>query len=144
MNLSKCIGLLILSLGLATSGCQKSSSEHQTLKIAEEVVTCVESGKIDDAFNILKLHWPLSSLEVDNLKAHTIEQRQVVEQRYGKPIGIEYIKTEMVGNSMIKHTFVEKFERHALKWQLSFYKPQDKWIINSVYWDDKISELYLY
>ncbi|MCS5708926.1 hypothetical protein CC99x_008435 [Candidatus Berkiella cookevillensis] len=142
MNFSKNIGFLVLSLSLLTSGCQRNSSEHQTLKIAEEVVNYVESGKIDDAFNILKLHWPLSAQEVDNLKSHTIEQRQIVEQRYGKPIGIEYIKTEMVGNSMIKHTFVEKFERHALKWQLSFYKPQDTWIINSVYWDDKISELY--
>lgn len=142
MNFPKCIVFFILSLSVLMFGCEKNSSEHQTFKIAKEVVSCVESGKIDDAFNILKLHWPLSAQEVDNLKSHTIEQRQIVEQRYGKPIGIEYIKTEMVGGSMIKHTFVEKFERHALKWQLSFYKPQDTWIINSVYWDDKISELY--
>lgn len=136
------IALSLLAFTCFTGGCQRDAAHQQTFKIANEVVSAVGQNNIEQAFDILKKYWPLSSAEVDNLKAHTIKQREVVQSRYGKPISIEYIKSSKVGDSMIQHTFIEKFEHHALKWQLSFYKPADKWIINSVYWDDKLSELY--
>lgn len=118
------------------------SDEKTTYKIAEQFVSKVEKGDINQAFDQIKPFWPLADSEVDDLKAHTIRERETVQKRYGQPIEIEFIRTEFVGNSMIKHTFIEKFEKHALKWQVSFYKPKKDWIINSVYWDDKISELY--
>lgn len=134
--------IIVFSLIIFSNGCDYITKEQRTLNIAKEVVTLIEQGNIEKAFEILKEYWPLSSVEVDDLKAHTIQQREKVVSRYGNPIGIEFIRTDVVGDSMIMHTFIEKFERHALKWQLSFYKPEKKWIINSVYWDDKISELY--
>ena len=134
--------IIIAFMLIFITACEDRTSEKKTFDIAQEVVSFVEQNKVDQAFEILKLHWPLSPSEVDNLREHTERQREVVKSRYGLPIGVEFISTEKVGKSLIKHTFIEKFERHSLKWQLSFYKPKDQWIINSVYWDDKISELY--
>lgn len=136
------IFFIICFLLVSLPGCDYVGAEKHTLDIAREVVTLIEQDDLDAAFDLLKLHWPLSDAEVDNLKEHTVQQRKTVIDRYGKTIRVEFIKTDVVGDSLIRHTFIEKFERHALKWQLSFYRPDKKWIINSVYWDDKISELY--
>lgn len=136
---STIVSLFIL---IFITACYEQTSNKKTLEISKEVVSLVEQNQIESAFDLLKLHWPLSDSEVDNLMAHTKKQREIVKNRYGLPIGIEFIRTEKIGKSMIRHTFIEKFENHALQWQLSFYKPKDQWVVNSVYWDDKISELY--
>lgn len=134
------IGLLGFSLqGFCTEALKNVKA---TKRLAENVVLLVEQNSIDDAFKQLKEYWPLTSVEIEDLLAHTKEQRQLVTERFGKPIGIEFVRTEHVGDSMVRHVFIEKFEKHGLRWQLSFYKPSDTWIVNSIYWDDKISELY--
>jgi hypothetical protein len=38
-------------------------------------------------------------------------------------------------------TFIQKFEKHVMRWRLYFYKPRDKWILNTYSTDDKINEI---
>jgi hypothetical protein len=136
------IGIGLLSFSLQGFSQDVLKNVKSTKRLAENVVTLVEQNSIDEAFKQLKNYWPLTSIEIDDLLAHTKEQRQIVTERFGKPLGIEFVRTELVGDSMVRHIFIEKFEKHGLRWQISFYKPADSWIVNSIYWDDKISELY--
>jgi hypothetical protein len=136
--------VLILGMFLCLISCANVSTQSgKTLDISKSFVTQVEQGKIEEAFEMLKAHWPMSNIEVDNLKAHTIQQRKVVVTRYGEPQAVEFVRSELVGKSLVRHTFLEKFDNHALKWELSFYKNKDKWVISTVYWDDDISSLFL-
>lgn len=137
------VGCLILMIGrgVATES-EPLKNVRATKKLAQNVVSMVENGFVEEAFKQLKQNWPLAPGEVEDLMAHTLEQRKVVIERFGKSLGVEFIRTEEVGTSLVRHVFIEKFERHALRWQLSFYKPSDVWVVNSVYWDDKISEFY--
>jgi hypothetical protein len=132
----------LLSFFASTLAAEPLKNVRATKRLAENVVLMVKDNSTDQAFKDLKSHWPLSGEELDTLLAHTKEQRKVVTERFGKSLGVEFLRTEALGDSLVRHIFIEKFEKHALKWQISFYKPQDAWIVNSVYWDDKISELY--
>tara|TARA_R110002110_G_scaffold166602_2_gene367280 strand:- start:32196 stop:32630 length:435 start_codon:yes stop_codon:yes gene_type:complete len=132
-----------LSMLICLISCTNTTNQSgKTLKLSESFVTQVEQGQIEAAFEMLKAHWPMSNVEVDNLKNHTMRQRKVVVSRYGEPQAVEFVKTELVGKSLVRHTFIEKFESHALKWELSFYKNKGKWLISTVYWDDEISTLF--
>ena len=118
-------------------------NEPQTLRtLSEGIVLKIQEGALNDAFQMIQVNWPLSQTEVDTLKAHTLENRKKLIERYGEPIEIEYIRCQKIGNSFLQLTFLEKFEKHAIKWEFGFYKPHNKWLMNSMYWDDKINTLY--
>lgn len=132
----------LLSLQAVALAEENLKNVRATKRIAENIISQIEQGKVDEAFTQLKAYWPLAPGEVDDLLAHTKEQRKLVKERFGQPLSVEFIRTEEVGSSLVRHTFIEKFERHALRWQLSFYKPSDHWIVNTIYWDDKVSDVY--
>ncbi len=143
MKAMKLISLVaMMSFSIISVAEENLKNVRATKRIAENVISQIEQGKVDEAFMQLKAYWPLAPGEVDDLLAHTKEQRKLVKERFGQPLSVEFIRTEEVGSSLVRHTFIEKFERHALRWQLSFYKPSDHWIVNTIYWDDKVSEVY--
>lgn len=143
MKAMKLVSLIVMmSLPFITLATENLKNVRATKRIAENVISQIEQGKVDEAFTQLKAYWPLAPGEVDDLLAHTKEQRKLVKERFGQPLSVEFIRTEEVGSSLVRHTFIEKFERHALRWQLSFYKPSDHWIVNTIYWDDKVSDVY--
>lgn len=143
MNVSKLLGLFaVLCISMSAVATEQLKNIRATKRVAENVISQIEQGQEEAAFTQLKSYWPLAPAEMDDLLAHTKEQRKLVKERFGQPLSVEFIRTEEVGNSLVRHTFIEKFERHALRWQLSFYKPSDHWIVNTIYWDDKVSEVY--
>lgn len=139
VNLKRAI-LFILILSL--SACQPDSDIKATQKLSQDVIKQIEGGDIESAFDLLSQNWPLSQSEIDTLKAHTQKNRQNLSQRYGQVLSIEYLGSQRIGNSFVRHVFLEKFEKHAIQWEFSFYKPLDKWVMNSMFWDDKITPLY--
>lgn len=46
------------------------------------------------------------------------------------------IRILSAGNSLIRHVFLIKHERHALEFSCVFYKPKDRWMANTILWDD--------
>ena len=97
---------------------------------------------IATGYNILKPYWPLPMVEIDNLANQTATQWPVVQQRFGRSLGIEFVKKENVGESFVRFTHVQKFEKHALRWIFTFYRPGEHWVINSVTFDDQIDLLF--
>jgi hypothetical protein len=143
MNAMKLFALITsMTFSLNAFAEEALKNVRATKRVAETIITQIEMGKEDEAFKQLKAHWPLAPGEIDDLLAHTKDQRKLVKERFGQPLSVEFIRTEEVGSSLVRHTFIEKFERHALRWQLSFYKPADHWVVNTIYWDDKVSAVY--
>lgn len=143
MNAMKRLTLItLMSLSFGAVAEESLKNVRSTKRVAENIISQIEQGKEDEAFKQLKAYWPLAPGEIDDLLAHTKDQRRLVKERFGQPLSVEFIRTEEVGASLVRHTFIEKFERHALRWQLSFYKPADHWVVNTIYWDDKVSEVY--
>jgi len=134
------MGLLVVApFCLALEGFK---SVRATKQFSQDVITKIEQGAIAEVLQALKAHWPLAPKEVEDLLSPIAKQRETIATRYGRPLGIEFIKTQTVGHSLVRHFFIEKFEHHALRWQLDFYKPNKVWVVNGIYWDDKISEFY--
>ena len=84
----------------------------------------------------------MPAAELDNLAYQTRSQLNMVSSRFGKSIGIDYIRTQKAGQSFLKHTYIVKYEKHALRYMCIFYKPNDSWLVNSVVWDDETSSLF--
>ena len=114
----------------------------ETRKVADQAMAFVKQEKFEEAYGAVKAFWPLPAVEIDGLANQMKTQWPMVQQRFGKSLATEFINERRVGQSFIRYTYLQKFERHAIRWTFSFYRPADGWVVNAVSWDDGVSELY--
>lgn len=63
-------------------------------------------------------------------------QRDEFAKHQGRPIGdVELVRTETIGKSFLRLTYLDKFERHAMLWQFVFYRNADGWKLQGLTWN---------
>lgn len=143
---------LLLSLciaGFAASvAAQEAAAEKKLMtaadarKLADQTMGFVRQEKFADAYAVVKPFWPLPAIEIDGLANQMNTQWPMIQQRFGKSIGTEFVKESRAGESFLRYTYLQKFERHAVRWTFVFYKPADHWLVNAVAWDDGVLQLF--
>ena len=133
---------LLLALGTAQQSPSTLRTEEDARALTEAAMQQVVAGEYQAAFEILRPHWPLPMGEFDTLLQTTMTQRSTIAPRFGSSLGYELVRSETVGDSLLRFTYIEKTERHVLRWLFRFYKPEDVWIINSLEWDDEVEALF--
>ena len=118
------------------------NTKADTKKICDKFMQKIVVGKIEAAFSIIEPYFPIPESEFSSIIIQTIKQLGMSEQRFGNPIGYEFIEGEEISEILIKYTYLEKFDRHAICWMFIFYKPQEKWLVNHFVWDDNIQALF--
>ena len=118
------------------------TTEQDARALAEATLERIIVGEYQAAFADLRPVWPLSSSELDTLLSTTVNQRATVAERFGQSLGYAFVRRESLAGSLLRLTYVELTERHALRWVFLFYKPGDTWTLNSVEWDDDVDALF--
>lgn len=113
------------------------STVEQTRQLCRITAEQIADGSYEEAFAALGLHWPLPKADLDRLAEQTRSMIAVVGERFGAPIGAEFVRTIEAGQSLVGHVFLMKHEKHALKLSCVFYRPREAWLVNAVLWDDK-------
>lgn len=117
--------------------------EEPARKVAIEAMDRLAGGDLAGTFAYLKNHTPLSEAEFNSLEALAKSQRDVVIGRYGQPLGeVEFAGKEMVGESLLRLAYLEKFERHALAWRLDFYRGPKGWLLTGLSWNNNPQVLF--
>jgi hypothetical protein len=135
----------ILLACLAVFGCTAGTSGPGAIEpkaVADAAMRLVVADKVDEAFAVLKPHWPFPQNEFDTIVLKTIQQRNLLGGRFGKPLAYELIGEEKLSNFGTRLTYAEKREMHVVRWQFTFYRPKDEWKVNSVFWDDNFGLLF--
>jgi len=114
----------------------------QLRKISDEFMQRVMSNNIPAAFELVEPYFPLPENEFSMLQMQSVKQLGMVGQRFGSQISYEFIKEASVNDIFIKHVYLQKYEKHAVRWTFIFYNPKDGWIINNLRWDDNIDDLF--
>ena len=108
----------------------------------DDVMATVVKDDIRGAFAKLKPYWVgLPDAEVEVMVAKIAQQLPLLESRYGKPIEAKFVSQKTGADSVAYFMYVEKFEKHLLRWHFYLYKPHDSWQVNSVNFDDRIQGL---
>lgn len=117
-------------------------SEKKTLSFSNEMISLLFKEKFQEAFNSAKPYWPIPPVEIDSIVNKINQQWPLVNQRFGKAIGTEFIRKETIGKSFVRYYYLHKFQNHAIYWRIGFYKPSKEWKINSVVFLDSLDILY--
>ena len=136
----KYIAVVIICLVAATANAGELT-EKGTKFLTDQAMWMFHSEKFSEGYNIFLPYWPFEKSEMQAMIYETQKQWPTVTNRFGKSIGFEYIKTQRAGKSMIKHLYIQKFTYHAIRWKFTFYKPADKWLVNTVGWDNEVEAL---
>jgi hypothetical protein len=64
-------------------------------------------------------------------------------EKIGKPLGqVELAARERIGTSFVKFIYLERYERSALVWSITFYRDQDGWKVSMVDWGGDVRPLF--
>lgn len=139
MNKYLLITLTIFSLNTFASGFK---TESEIRVYSDSTMNQILNENFDKAFDSIKNYWPLPPVEIDGLVNKIKQQWPLVNQRFGKATGIEFIRKEHIGKSFLRYYYLHKFTNHAIYWRIDFYKPNKEWKINSVVFLDDLDILY--
>ena len=138
-----------LAIALCMASLWASNAEAKTLDNLDEVRALTQrsmdhvlAGRVDELFTVMLPYWPLPENEFSMLRMQTMTQRNVVGERFGATVGIALVYEQIIADSIVRITYIEKFERHIIRWVFTFYKPKDQWLVNSLVWDDDIDALF--
>lgn len=116
-------------------------ADDQILNECEKILTALTNQGISEAFKHIRRLSPLPSSEMDDMEELTKKQLQALLPRFGKIIGHEYVSSRKIGTSVTECIYITKCENHLLRWRFYFYKPKDKWVLNTFFWDSEIHKL---
>ena len=136
--------LLAVLLAVAALPVQADTfkDEADLRQFGERVMASVARGDLDGAFAAMKPYIVVSEAEFDAAVLQSRAQRQQFQARYGRTLGYELIDEKRLGSSLVRLTYIEKTEKHALPWRMYFYKAPAGWVLNSFVWNDQLPQLF--
>jgi hypothetical protein len=118
----------------------KDQKEIESL--AKSVMDLVAKGKFEEGIRLAKPYVVIPDHEIEGMINAYKMQAPAIEQRFGKSIGTELVTIEKSGDSLILLMYIQKFEKHAMRWRFYFYKPKNSWILSTFNTDDKIQLMF--
>ena len=138
----KIIAIVLLFLMSTAASAATLVSKDAARKLTDDVVSKISSGDLDGGFLLVKPHLIVPESEFNVMLEQAKLQLPMIQGRYGKSLGAEYIKEKMIGMSLLQIIQIQKFERHIIRWKFTFYNPDGKWVLDSFIYDDNISSLF--
>jgi hypothetical protein len=133
---------LLLILALSQTAYASEFADFQSAKaFTDKAMQMIGSGDTAGGIDeISKSHTVVSKDDLNELRAKSIKHANMLEEIVGKTIGHEYIGVTSFGESFMKLTYLQKREKHAVVWNFYFYKPKEKWILNTFNYSDRVAE----
>lgn len=134
---------LLLFSHESISQVQTFESKEETKALCDKFMEGIIARDVQGSFKILKPYFKVASDEdFAKLQLQTINQLDAYTERFGFPIGGQLVKQREIKDLLIEYTYLEKYESNLLRWSFIFYKPQNKWIFQSLSWDENVQAVF--
>lgn len=108
----------------------------------DQVMDSLSKLKLDEVGAQIKANTFIPPSEMDAILGRVKLQMPMIVQRFGAPVGYEFIKEERVGQSFIRLTYVQRMERNGLPWHFIFYRAPGGWSVNTFLFVDNPTPLF--
>ncbi len=115
---------------------------EECLRVCDEFMKMFAAGKIEKGFELLKPYSVIPEKEFTDAVNQSVNQLGLIGNRIGKIVGYELIREETVKDTLVKYTYIAKYEKHVIRCIFMFYRPGEKWIFNRFNFDDNVDELF--
>lgn len=111
-------------------------------KVTDTAMAKVGNGDIEGGLKAFRPLTIIPPAEFDAMLGQLPLQLPAITTRFGSSIGHEFIKEDLIGDSLVRLVYIHKFEKHAMRWMFYGYKGQNGWVVNTFRFDDKWQELF--
>lgn len=113
-------------------------AKEEARKICDDFLQHINKSDVKAALKSIKPYISVPEKDFSEVIDEVVRQRTEMAKRFGKTLSIEFLQEESVKDTLLKYTYMEKYQIHVIRWSFIFYKPQEKWLLNSFYWDENI------
>ena len=138
-NFFAAIGLLTSSLIAYGQGLPTIADVK---KVTDEVMVKVGKGDLEGGLKTFKLLTIIPEAEFDAMVGQAAMQAPSMTARFGPAIGYEFIREDRMGESLARYVYIQRFEKHAMRWIFYLYRGKSGWVINTFRFDDKWHEMF--
>ena len=136
--------ILFLAIHSLSAYSNELKTKDDVKTFAADVMAIVAQGKTAEGLTKFKPYIIVPESEFNVSLEQMKLQQPMIDQRFGKTVGVELIDIEEQGESLMLIVYIQKFEKHVMRWKMYFYKPKDKWILNTYSTDDKLQFMFSY
>ena len=138
------VSIIIFAICMSARAADSLSDKEAAQTLAESVMEGVSKGKFKEGLSKLRPYTVVPVAEFDVQMGKMDMQIPAIAQRFGRSIGYDFVEEEQLGESLIQYVYLQKFEKHVMVWRFIFYKPKDKWLLNTWYFNDQVEPLFKY
>ena len=121
---------------------QAVASMDAAMTLSDRMMRSIEAGNTREALTLGKPHTVITAEQIEALIQQVEQQKPGMDERYGKSVGYELIRNDTIHDSLIRAIFLHRFERHAVVWQLLWYRGKDGWVLSNISYTDQLPQLF--
>lgn len=130
------------SFAAAVASAQPVATPIDLRKVTDQIMAQVGVGNVDAGLKLLKPHTIIPEAEFDAMAGQAKLQFPVVTQRFGGHLGYEFLREDRVGENLVRYTYIQRFDKHAMRWIFYTYRGKEGWVINTFLFDDKLQAVF--
>jgi len=118
------------------------ATPEQARDFANEVVMDIGKGNLTEAWAKMKTNTTIPPGRIDTFADGYRSQINQTIKYYGPSIGMELISAQLSGESLLRLTYLVKYEVTGVSWFLTFYKGRDNWVLIDFNYDINVNSIF--
>jgi hypothetical protein len=111
-------------------------------KVSDETMQLIADGKAATAMKQLQAHSALPAGAFSTFRQQAIATASQTKRLYGEVIGCDLVRVAKPTAYLCRCTYLLKYETRVLRWDYTFYRPKEKWLLTNVSFSDQMGDLF--
>jgi hypothetical protein len=117
-------------------------SPAEARQLTDRVMSKLAAGELEAGLRVMQPYLIVPPAEFETMLGQAKLQNPMAAQRFGSRQGVEFVREERVGESVLRIIQIQKYERHPTRWVFYFYRTNSGWVLNTFHFDDNIRALF--
>jgi hypothetical protein len=134
---------LAVLVGGRLAGAKEVAAKNGPKERCAALVAKLKADDVDGLIALCDAEYPPDVPKPPDRFATLKLHRQQAAQVNGKPLGeVELVRSEAIGTTYARHTYLERYERHAWMWQFTFTRTADGWHLTDMTWTSELHKIH--
>lgn len=109
---------------------------------ANDVILDIGQSRLNDAWLKMKANTSIPPGRIDAFANSYATAVQQTLKYYGPSIGMELVSAEISGESVLRLTYLIKYEVTGVSWFMTFYKGREHWVLTDFNYDINMNSIF--
>lgn len=133
---------LLLTAASINSMAAGLATPEQARDYGNQIIMDIGKGNLNEAWAKMKANTTIPPGRIDTFASGYTSQVSQTIKYFGPSIGMELISAQTAGESLLRLTYMVKYEVTGVSWFLTFYKGRDSWMLTDFNYDINVNTIF--